>query len=377
MVLNKKKLNKGQAKKSQLNKSDLVTSFEKNKDMFEFENKDKQVSFEANKNTFENKDIQMARTKPNNNSSFGLLFFAAGIGFTFVLLLIFFIALLLAGGLYSNSDGNRVLAFFGQEIKENSFVVVPISGKIGNCDGCADAQKISKSLLDLKDNKKVKAIILDINSPGGGVAETEEIIYAVKEVKQNKLIVSVISQKGASGAYFIAGATDKIFVHPHAIVGSLGVVISYKYYQELYEKIGINVSVFKSGEMKDMGSNYRSPTSEEQKRFQTIVDSLYNDLFSEFTANRNISSENLELIKAGSIFLGNEAISFGLADKIGGQKQAVDYLSKILNITNPNIKEYNIDKAKDIFSIDNFARAIGEGIANQILTNQKQINIKS
>ncbi|PKM91909.1 MAG: signal peptide peptidase SppA, partial [Euryarchaeota archaeon HGW-Euryarchaeota-1] len=265
-----------------------------------------------------------------------------------------------------------------QSFKENSFVIVPISGEIATCDdGCASAQKISKILSNLNDNKNVKAIILDINSPGGGVAETEVIRNAVKNTKQNKPIISIISQEGASGAYFVAGASDRIFVHPHAIVGALGVIMSYKYYAGLYEKLGINVSTFKSGEMKDMGADYKEPTTKEQQRFQTIVDTLYNDLLSDFTANRNISSENLERIKTGSIFLGREAIDLNLADEIGGKDQAIDYLKQKLNITNPNVEDYNINNKNSGFNINNFGNAIGEGIAKQIFTYQKQINVKS
>lgn len=353
---------------AQRKKIDARKTQERSKDFFNFKNmlaKLKKIKKAREKN-------KQSKEKQQSN----LLYFAAGIGFTFILLLIFFVALLCIVSFEINKKED-LSSLFNQNFKENSFVVVPISGEIANCEGCANPQKISKALIDLKDNKKVKAVILDINSPGGSVAGVEEIMSAVKKLKQSKPVVSVISQEGASGAYFIAGESDRIFVQPHAIVGALGVIMSYKYYKGLYEKLGINVSVFKSGDMKDMGADYRPPTPKEQQRFQTIVNTLYNDLLNEFLANRNISSKNLEQIKTGTIFLGKEAISINLADEIGGKDQAVDYLSNKLNITNPNVQDYDFNKKKGFFDIENLGRAMGEGIAKQILTQQKQIDLKA
>lgn len=221
----------------------------------------------------------------------------------------------------------------------NKIAVIPIKGEITieGCQAtiletpqCANVRKLKEIIKREDGDPFTKAIILDINSGGGSVVASRELMRAVKECK--KPVVAWIGEVGASGAYYVASGADKIVADENSITGSIGVIMTIKHYYELYKKIGINVTVIKSGDVKDIGSPYREMTEEEKRELQEIVDDVYNDFINDVAKNRNLSPEYVRNISDGSIYLGKDAKDLGLIDYIGGMDKAIEVASELAGI---------------------------------------------
>lgn len=210
-------------------------------------------------------------------------------------------------------------------------------------------------LLNLYSNmKSVKAIIMRINSPGGSVGSSQEIFRQIKKVKEKgKLVVSSMSDVGASGAYYIAMASDKIFSNPGTITGSIGVIINYLNAEKLLGKIGIDFITVKSGKYKDAGSFSRQASEDEKRLFQKLindvlaqfVDDLIDSRSEKLAEAANIKEKDerkrRELIKRyiynniadGRIITGLEAKKSGLVDEIGNIDDAIETTAKLVGIS--------------------------------------------
>lgn len=225
--------------------------------------------------------------------------------------------------------------------------VIPIKGTIalGGCGGsifgaveCASVEDIKKQLEDADEDSSVDAILLDIDSGGGFVVASRELMRAVKETK--KPTVAWIGEVGASGAYYAASAADYIVADRNSITGSIGVIMTVEHYYDLMDKIGLNVTVIKAGESKDIGSPYRPMTDEEEKEFKDMVDKIYYDFVSDVAENRNMTVDEVEKISRGQIYLGSDAVELNLIDDVGSFDDALDIAGKLGGIEGkPNIKE--------------------------------------
>ena len=217
--------------------------------------------------------------------------------------------------------------------------VIPIKGEITmeGCSGglfgipqCANVRRL-KDIIKREDNDPmVKAIVLDINSGGGSVVASRELMQAVKNCK--KPVVAWIGETGASGAYYVASGSDEIIADENSITGSIGVIMTIQHYYELYSKIGINVTVIKSGKVKDIGSPYREMTQEEKDELKRIVDKVYDSFISDVAENRNLPLEYVRNISDGSIYLGSGAKDLGLVDDVGGIDKAIEVAKELAGI---------------------------------------------
>jgi len=210
-------------------------------------------------------------------------------------------------------------------------------------------------LLNLYSNmKSVKAIILRINSPGGGVGASQEIYRQIKKVKEKgKVVVASIADVGASGAYYIAMAADKIYANPGTITGSIGVIINFLNAEKLLGKIGIDFVTVKSGKYKDAGSFSRQASEEEKKLFQKLIDDVLNQFVDDVVQSRteqlakviNLKEKDeikrkqiikkyvLEKIADGRIITGFEAKKLGLIDEIGNIDDAIEGTAAMVGIS--------------------------------------------
>jgi len=253
------------------------------------------------------------------------------LGFAACITLTIALVYLLATNLELNN-----LPIIGQKV-----AIIPIKGEITleGCSGgiltagpdCANVAAIKESLKAADRDDSIRAIVLDINSGGGGVVPSRELAYAVKDVK--KPVVACISEEGASGAYYVASAADRIVADRDSITGSIGVIMTIQQVYGLYKKLGINVTTIKSGKVKDIGSPYRPMTDEERKDLTDIVDEIYADFVSDVAVNRNLSYEYVESISDGSIYLGRDAKNLGLVDSLGNLDDAVNIASELGNIS--------------------------------------------
>jgi protease-4 len=266
-------------------------------------------------------------------------------------LVVFFVGVISLGILLLAGLQNE-LPLIGKKV-----AIIPIKGEITTdgckcnifgCEQCAQV-KVVKEMLEGADNdNEIRAIVLDINSGGGGVIASNEIMQAVKKTK--KPVVARIGELGASGAYYVASAADKIVADKNSITGSIGVVMYFQQYYGLMEKLGLNMTVIKAGNSKDIGSPYRPMKEEERRELKGMVDSVYENLIQDIAENRGLDEGYVRNISDGSIYIGSEAKSLGLIDELGNLDDAINIAGKLGEIKGkPSIKE--IGKRKSLWDL--------------------------
>ena len=188
-----------------------------------------------------------------------------------------------------------------------------------------DADKVDKQLEKFGDDDNIKAIILHIDSPGGGAAASQEIYHEVMRVRQqkHKYIVSSIESVGASGAYYIASATDRIYANQASVVGSIGVIMEWTNYGELLRWAKLKNVVIHAGELKDAGDPSRDLTPKEQAYFQSLVDNMYGQFVHDVAVGRHSTDDHVRPLATGQVWTGQQAQPLGLIDEQAGYHTAV------------------------------------------------------
>lgn len=200
--------------------------------------------------------------------------------------------------------------------------------------------KVLKIIEKCEKDRRIKGVILKINSPGGSVASTYEIYDRLRKLKEKKKIIVYISNVATSGGYYLALVGDKIVANPGSITGSIGVRIDIPIVEELFKKLGIRYEVIKSGKYKDIGSPFRSLKSEERALFEELISDIYSDFFEEVREKRKIAEESLKKIADGRIFSGKKAKEFGLVDTLGTFDIAVEMAKELTGVKKPVIVRF-------------------------------------
>ena len=238
-----------------------------------------------------------------------------------------------------------VTAFRGGNIaliRINGTIIAGDDGGLGS----ANPEKIINQICEAEKDISVKAILLRINSPGGTAASSQEIYTELKRTK--KPVIASIADIGASGAFWIACASDKIVASPASEVGSIGVILAIPNLKALFEKIGVDYVVITKGKFKDIGNPARDMTSEERDMLSEQADKIYKQFMSDVAESRDIPFEKIEEYATGQTFLGTEALEMGLIDEIGNYKDALELAAKEGGIEGePEIIEY---EAPSIFN---------------------------
>jgi protease IV len=240
-------------------------------------------------------------------------------------LLIFFFAILFFIGRYSGGKSSRLA--FGDKI-----AIVEVKGVIAQSSG------IIEELQRYLEDKEVKAIILRIDSPGGGVGPAQEIYREIMKIKPRKKVVTSMGSVAASGGYYIASATDLIVANPGTITGSIGVIMQFSNFEELLKKIGIKGVVIKSGEHKDIGSPFRDMTPEEKKIMQEVLDNVHQQFIQAVADGRKMDRSKVVEIADGRILTGEQAKNLGLVDRMGNLQDTIEITAKMVGISGkPNV----------------------------------------
>jgi protease-4 len=196
----------------------------------------------------------------------------------------------------------------------NRIAVIDIDGVI------MDAEKFDKQLEKFGDDSSVKAIVLHINSPGGGAAVSQEIYHEVLRVRatSHKPIIASIESVGASGAYYIASACDKIYANQASVVGSIGVIMEWTNYGDLMRWAKLKSVVIHAGELKDAGDPTRDMTPKEAAYFQDLTDNMYGQFVRDVATGRHTVADKIKPLATGQVWTGEQSLPLGLIDKIGG-----------------------------------------------------------
>lgn len=239
-----------------------------------------------------------------------------------VFILLFIIAgsfYLILGGKDFGISKNRVEVIYVQGVM--------LTGSVPAGFGIATSEDITKSLTDASEDDGVKAIVMRINSPGGSPAAAEEIVSAMKKIK--KPIVVSMGDVAASAAYYISAPADKIIANPDTITGSIGVIWEFQNRSKFYEKDGTSFYISKSGELKDMGGDWRGLSDEEKRYADQTIAEAYSRFVKEVAEDRNLSLSKVKDISDGRVYTGAKAKELGLVDDFGSLDDAVDVAAKL------------------------------------------------
>ena len=236
----------------------------------------------------------------------------------------FFLALAVAVSSFMGQPTNLVI---GDKIG-----VVEIYGVI------SDSKQVIEQLHDFRDNDSIKALVLRVDSPGGGVGPSQEIYDEILALDELKPVVVSMGSVAASGGYYVAAAAREIVANPGTITGSIGVIMEFANFQELLEKIGLSSVVVKSGAYKDIGSPTRDMSAAEREILQDLIDDVHNQFVSSVAEGRELDEQAVRSIADGRIFSGRRAMELGLVDSMGNLQAAIDRAAALAGLdTEPKI----------------------------------------
>jgi len=228
-----------------------------------------------------------------------------------------------------------ILIFGVSLFGDNTFFFSPKGEKIGVVcvkgiitDSKTSVEQINKYL----DDPRIKAIIVRIDSPGGGVAASQEIYEAILAAKIKKKVVASLGSVAASGGYYVACGADKIVANPGTLTGSIGVIMHFTNVQDTMKKLGLRAASIKSGKYKDIGSPFREMTSDEESLIKNVIDDIYDQFVETVSVNRKISKDKLKDYTDGRIFTGRQALRMGLVDSLGDMDSAAKVAAKLSGI---------------------------------------------
>ena len=238
--------------------------------------------------------------------------------------LLFVLAVFTLVFLAFHSSGNQQAGLFGEKIG-----VVDLDGVILSPSETVD------ELRKLADDDSIKAIIIHVNSPGGGVAASEEIYREVKRIRdeKKKYIVSSIQTVGASGAYYVSSATNKIYADSGSVVGSIGVIAEWVNYGDLMRWAKLKPEILKVGQFKDTGDPTRELTPAERQYMQGLIDNMYEQFVQAVADGRHTKVSDIKPIADGRVWTGEQALGMHLIDQIGDFRAVVADTAKQVHIS--------------------------------------------
>lgn len=186
-----------------------------------------------------------------------------------------------------------------------------------------DSADVIEELKERSKDRSVKAIVLRVDSPGGGVAPSQEIYEEILKIKKNKKVVVSMGSVAASGGYYISAPADRIVANAGSLTGSIGVIMEIPNVSDLMEKIGVKTQVVKSGRHKDMASVFKSLTPEEKEILQTVLDDVHDQFIEAVAEARGMEPGEVRKLSDGRIFTGRMAKDLGLVDELGNLEDAI------------------------------------------------------
>jgi protease-4 len=210
-----------------------------------------------------------------------------------------------------------------------------------------DSTDVIEELKEYSKDSSIKAIVLRIDSPGGGVAPSQEIYEEILKIKEKKKVVASMGSVAASGGYYIAAPADKIVANAGTLTGSIGVIMEIPNVSGLMEKIGVKTQVVKSGKHKDLASAFKTMTPEEKKILQTVLDDVHTQFIEAVAKARGMEFRDIKQLADGRIFTGRMAKEIGLVDELGNLQDAIMLAGKLTGIKG----EPEVVTKEDKFSI--------------------------
>ena len=273
-----------------------------------------------------------------------------------------------------------VLSSLLNGLKFGNVALISVEGMIMGGEGSylGQATVSSRTVVGfLKDAEKrsgVKAVLLEINSPGGSAVASDEIANQIK--KMEKPVVAVIREVGASGGYWVASAAEHIIANRMSITGSIGVLSSYLEFSGLMEEYGVGYERLTAGKYKDMGTPFRKLEEEERKILQSKLDKIHDFFIEEIAENRGMGKEKVKEIATREILLGIEALEKGLVDELGDRDTAEKYFKEVVGLEKVDYIKYATKKSllqEMMGVVSNYFFKIGEGIGSVLVRESNKV----
>lgn len=223
--------------------------------------------------------------------------------------------------------GSRSMPF----VSGGNIGVIEIEGII------TTSKKIVRDIKNFNENPHITGILVRVDSPGGGVAASQEIYEELRKTKLQKKVVVSMGALAASGGYYVSLPADVIIANPGTITGSIGVIMQFPVFEELMKKIGIGYEVIKSKEHKDIASPFRRMSEKDKKILQDVVTDVYDQFVQAICDARGLSRDSVLKFADGRIITGNQAKQLGFVDTLGTFEDAVKILGDMLGIEKPNL----------------------------------------
>jgi len=227
--------------------------------------------------------------------------------------------------------------------------VVPVEGTIASADNTlggvqptTSPEGLADALRQAGQDTSVVAVVLEVNSPGGGVTASDEMHQSILDFKKNtgKPVVVSMGDTAASGAYYISTAADRIVANETTLTGSLGVIFEFNNFAEAADRYGIKQVVIKSGKYKDIGNAFREMRPEERKILQSIVDESYNEFVDVISEGRDIPEHRVREIADGRVYSGSQARKLGLVDSFGDLDEASATAGRLAGTKDTTVVRY-------------------------------------
>ena len=210
----------------------------------------------------------------------------------------------------------------------SNVAVLEVHGVIGNHIKIPEYSRLIHSIAT---DTRLKALLLDIDSPGGSATGSEVLYREIQRVSEIKPVHAYVRGMAASGGYYLACAATKVYALPTALVGSIGVIYLRPVLEQLLAKIGVEFSVYKSGEFKDMTGFWRAPSDRESEKFQELINEIFDNFVTVVSNGRSLEESKVREVATGEVLTAQRGINVGLVDEIGDFKDALEALALLGN----------------------------------------------
>ena len=207
--------------------------------------------------------------------------------------------------------------------------VLRLYGPIVGGGRSADLTELARHL---RESRRVPAVVLDIDSPGGSATASDDLFLAFQRLAAKKPVVASIRGTGASGAYLAAMAAQRLLANPTGVVGSIGVISASPRLVKLLERAGVEVSETRAGRLKGMGAPWREESPEEHDKEQQVIEAFYASFVRRVAAGRGLSEERVRELATGEVWLGEQALELGLVDEVGDLERAIEVAAELAHV---------------------------------------------
>jgi protease-4 len=250
--------------------------------------------------------------------------------------------------------------------RSSRFVLGDKVGYVTIAGAITSSEKIIDQIESFKEDNSVKAIVLRVNSPGGGVSPSQEIYDEVKAAAAVKPVVVSMGSVAASGGYYIAAPAQRILANPGTITGSIGVIMQFTNVEELLGKVGLKSQVVKSGLHKDIGSPVRPMSTSDREILQSLIDDVYAQFIQAVADSRQMDLDKVRQLADGRIFTGRQALEAGLVDELGSYRDAIRVAADLAGIEGKPKVVYPAADKKELlgYFIQETAQLVKQGLQN-------------